>query len=828
MTPATLVAALPSDAVYALRRLGQAKVTSAAAILSLGIALGACTSSYRLLDALLLRPLPVSHPERLYTVAFGSASLLDAQFMTYDSNSYPAFLQMKEAVKDRARMMAVSYAAPSDLTYRTDAEMEKAFIQYVSGDMFSVLGLRPAQGRLFAPDDDASPGARPVAVISYDYWTSRFGRDPGVIGRTFRLGDALFQIVGVAPAGFAGTETGLPVDIFLPMMMKTRSTLQSWNNFWLRALVELDPGVTPAPVRAQLRVTYRTIETQRAQSVTLTPAQRRVLFSDTLLLQPAGSGRSNLQRDFRSSLYVLAILVALVLLVASANLANLMNARCVQRAREMGIRRSLGASGARLMQLVLIESAWIAAAATLVGVLFSNWAAPTVAGWINQPGSPVRLSLPLDYRIWAFALSLALLVTLLFGLPPALRMLHSRTSLGSSNATEPRRLLMQAWVMAQVAFCVVALLLAGMLVRSFDQLSRQPLGYHPVGILNLESVARPAQPAVYWGQVADHLRFMPGVASVAIASWPLMNGESANSAIAVRGVPTEVFADRYGVSPGWFQTMGIPLLQGRDFHPAEATPGPAIVNQAFARQYFDELDPLGQTFDVLDGRGGDTALQVVGVVADARYRDDVRLPIRPTFYLPFGSTAGSAAPQPLTRGTFVIRCAAGVAPRMLTSTLRAEVTRARPELRVSNVLAQTDIVASKTIRQRVLAQLAFFFGGVVMLLAAVGLYGVLEYFVRQRRRELGIRIALGARSGHIAHQVISVTFIMVGLGGASGIGAGIACARYFATLFYGVRPTNFGVLTLPLLLMGVIALIAALPAVWRALAIDPAAMLRAE
>ena len=382
--------------------------------------------------------------------------------------------------------------------------------------------------------------------------------------------------------------------------------------------------------------------------------------------------------------------------------------------------------------------------------------------------------------------------------------------------------------MAQVAFCLVVLLVAGMLVRSFDRLSRQPLGYQPQGIVNLESVARPAQPAVFWGQVADHLRSLPGVASVAIASWPLMSGESANSAIAVDGVPSEVFADRYGVSPGWFATMRIPLLRGRDFRPEETTGRPAIVNQAFARQYFDNLDPLGRSFSVLDGRGGATALQVVGVVADARNRDDLRLALRPTFYLPFGATAGSAAPPPPTRGTFVIRLAPGVAPRTLISTWRAAVTRTRPELRVSNVLAQTDIVASKTIRQRALALLAYFFGGVAMLLAAVGLYGVLEYSVRQRRRELGIRMALGARGGHIARQVIAVTFLMVGLGAALGMGAGIACARYFAALFYGVRPGDAGVLIVPLLLIAVTAMLAALPAVLRALAIDPGALLRQD
>ena len=258
---------LRADAVFGWRQLVKKKVTSLAAVLSLALAIGACTSAFRLIDALLLRPLPVAHPERLYSVVFEGAGV-DGKTGTYDSCSYPMFQQMRAATKDQAELMAVSYADRSDLTYRSDQETERAYRQFVSGWMFQTLGLRPAAGRLFTENDDVTPGAHPVAVLSHDYWTRRFARDPKVVGRTFRMDDVLYQIVGVAEEPFTGTETGTVTDVFLPMMMKNPRTLASSTNFWLRTLVQLKPGVSPEPVHQKLRATFRAIQLERAKGFT--------------------------------------------------------------------------------------------------------------------------------------------------------------------------------------------------------------------------------------------------------------------------------------------------------------------------------------------------------------------------------------------------------------------------------------------------------------------------------------------------------------------------------------------------------------------------------
>src|SRR6266700_1662934 len=247
---------LRADAIFGWRRLNKNKVTSAAAILSLGLAIGACTSAFRLIDALLLRPLPVAEPERLHVVAFEGVGA-DGKINTFDSCSYPMFRQMRAAVKDQAELVALSYAERMDLTYGSDQEMEKGYRQYVSGWMFSSFGLRPAVGRLLTENDDRTPGAHPVVVLSHDYWTRRFGRDPKALGRTFRMADELFEIAGVAEGGFTGAETGTVTDIFIPMMMKNARTLASPNNFWLRTLAPLKPGVAAGPVRDRLRATFR-------------------------------------------------------------------------------------------------------------------------------------------------------------------------------------------------------------------------------------------------------------------------------------------------------------------------------------------------------------------------------------------------------------------------------------------------------------------------------------------------------------------------------------------------------------------------------------------
>ncbi len=763
---------LRADTVFGWRQLKKNKATSAAAILSLALAIGACASAFRLIDALLLRPLPIAQPERLRVIVFEGLNAADGKVMRYDSCSYPMFRRMRAAVKDQAELIAVSYADRTDLTYGSDQEMEKAYLQYVSGSMFPAFGLRPALGRLLTKNDDLTPGAYPVAVLSHDYWRRRFGQDPKAIGRTFRMGDDLYEIVGVTEGRFTGTETGTVTDIFVPMMMKNPSILASSNNFWLRTLVQLKTGVVAEPVQERLRAIFRVIQEERAKGFTSLPKQRlEQFFKEKLLLEPAAAGRSNLQRDYVRPLTALGILVVLVLLIACANVANLMTAQAAARSREMALRISIGAGRWRLVQLVLVESAWLAFLASAIGAWFAWWSAPLIVGMINPPDNPARLVLPADWRVFGFALALALGVTFLFGLAPALRASAVKPANALKGGDDPRsrRRLMHVLVALQIAFCFIVHFVAGLFVATFDRLSNQPTGFSAARILNLETLTQRPQPPAYWDQVLEHLRAIPGVETVALVGWPLMSGESWTGDISINGAPpSEVFSDLLRISPGWVDTMRIPFIDGRDFRPADTYPTVAIVNQAFAKQYFNGEDPVGKSFEKLEAAGARTRFQIVGFVRDARSRDNLRLPIRPTAYVPFHAIDAQGALQPISRGTFVVRTSSQN-PLALASILRQEIPRARPEFRVSNIRTQTEINQSRNVRERLLAMLALFFAAVALLLAGVGLYGVLDYSVLQRRREIGIRMAIGAQAADIARRVTTEVFLMVLLGAGVGL-----------------------------------------------------------
>jgi predicted permease len=796
-------------------------VTSAAAILSLALAIGACTSAFRLIDALLLRPLPVADPGRLY----GLSRQVNGRDPYYGWE-FPVFRGLRASVKEQAELIAISYAERVDLTYGSDQEMERTHVQYVSGWMFGSLGIRPALGRLFTENDDREPGAHPYAVLSHDYWVRRFVRDPQVIGRAYRMGNRLYTIVGVAAPGFTGTEPGTVVDIFMPSMMHWGVTHADWSVF--RAFLRPRPGVAIASLRARLAATLRAVNIERVKG----QPKRRVddILRQALLIDPAAAGVSGMQKDFRVSLTALSILVGLVLLIACANVANLMTAQAASRAREMALRVSIGAGPGRLVQLVLVEGTLLAVCAAAIGAVFAWWSAPFVAARINPPDNPIQLSLPADWRVVGFGFALTLGVTLLFGLAPALRAsaVQPASVLKGGDRPHSRRRLMHFLVGVQAAFCFLVLLVAGLFVATFDRLSNQPTGFSAERLLTLDAVTATDQPQEFWDQVAERLRAVPGVETVAISDWPLMDGWGFRSnSISIAGaLPTGEGAWFKDISPGWIGAMRIPFLDGRDFRENDTTPGVAIVNQAFARQYFDGANPIGKWFEGTEGYMKGFRFQIVGLVADARYRY-LRQPILPVAYTPFHRSHADGRGQAIDRGTFVVRTS-GPNPIALASTLRREVARARPGFRVSNVRTQLSLKESQTVRERLLAMLALFFAVVALLLAGVGLYGVLDYSVLQRRREIGIRLAIGAQAGSIARVVTVQVFSMVLVGALAGLVLGVASVRYIEALLYQVRATDWGILALPSVTILAAAVVAAVPAVMRAVRIDPVTMLRAE
>ncbi len=809
---------LRADVIFGWRQLMKRPSTSVAAVLSLALAIGSCTAVFRLIDALLLRPLPVEHADRLYAMVLRGIGP-DGSMRDSDSNEYPQFLVMRKAVKEDAELIAVSWVDRADLTFGSDSEMEKAQRQFVSGWMFSSFGLKPALGRLFTSEDDAKPKASPYAVLSYDYWSRRFGRDPGVIGKNFRIGNELFEIVGVAPEGFTGTETGTFTDIFLPTMMHAGVLHDDWS--WIRTFIQLKPNGNKERVRARLQAIWTTTQTDRAKGFTNWPRGRvEKYLEQRVIVEPAAAGLSEMQQSYRTALIAIAVLVGLVLLISCVNIANLLTAQAAARSREMALRVSIGAGRGRLVQLLLVESGILAVLATLAGLGFAWWAAPFIVGRINPADNPARLALPADWRVMAFAAVVSIGATLLFGLLPAVRTsgITPAGALRGGDDPHSRRRLMYALIATQVAFCFLVHFAASAFAKTLERISSQPTGFTSERLLTLDTVAAPAQATEFWYQTADRLKEISGIEGVAIAGWPLLSGVGSNGFVSVNGAPPGPILGYFlNVSPGWLDVMKIPLLEGRDFRPADVSPGVAIVNQAFAKEYFHGVDPIGRSFD----RGKDR-FQIIGLAGDARYRN-MREPITPTAYIPLRFPP----PESLSEATFLVRTASSN-PYALAPLLRREVSRVRPEFRVSTARTQLEINEAQTVRERLLAALGFFFAGVALLLAGVGLYGVLDYSVLQRRREFGIRIAIGAPAVEIAKRVTLGLFAMVLLGAAAGGTLSILFEPYIKGLLYEVKRSDLGVLAVPSLMILTITLATAIPAVIRGIRIDPVEMLRTE
>lgn len=805
--------------MLAWRRLNKSKVTSAAAILSLALGIGACLAAFQLVNALLLRPLPIAGPDRLYALS-RQEFRADGPPTIRDSWQYPLLRDMRDAVADHAALIGISEAERVEITFRSDREMERAQVQYVSGNTFDNFGLHAAAGRLLSHRDDLQPGGHPVALLSHDYWSRRFVRDPRIIGRTFRMtnnltGTRIYQIVGVVGAGFTGTEPGKAIDVFLPAMMHWGISFPEWSLF--RGFVHLRSGVSASRVHDQLRATLRAVNEAKGNRA-----------KQVVEMEPAGAGVSPMQKKYGTSLATLSVLVALVLLIACANVANLMTAQTAARTREMALRISIGAAAGRLWQLILAEAAMIGLLASALGWCFARWAASFVLARVNPPDNPARLSLAMDWRELAFGFLLTFCVILLFGVVPAFRASGTRPVEALKGGDDPRYsrgCWMRALIALQTAFCFVVVFVAGLFVTTLDHLEEQPNGFSSERVLNIDVVNPTNEPSVLWDQVADRLKDLPGVQTVAYADWPILDGRGfKTNAISINGEPpTETPAWFMNVSPGWLATMGIPLLAGRDFIRTDLSPGVAVVNEAFARQFFGKENPVGRWFAGTSGWMSGQKFQIIGVAGNARYRH-LRQPVLPVAYTPFRRTDAKGTMQ---GGTFVVRTITSN-PLVLASLLKNEIPRTRPEFRVSNIRTQQELIESQTIRERLLAMLARFFGAIALLLAGVGLYGVLTYSVFQRRREIGIRAAVGAQPQELVIQVTARFFWMLLAGAVTGFVFSLASVRYIEPLLYQVRPTALPMLLIPVLATMGAAVIAALPAVIQVVRIDVGTLLRAD
>jgi predicted permease len=797
------------DVQFGLRQLRKNATVTAAAVLSLSLAIGACTAAFSLIDALILRPLPVPEPQRLvYAAQREPGAKRDSEYF-----NYPQFERLREAGRKQIRLFGMSYLMRYEAAFEdAGGQRERIYPQWISGDAFEVLGVKPALGRLFTAADDATPGGHPVAVISHEFWTRCFRADRQALGHWFTLRDKQFQIIGVTQKGFTGVEPGLMTDVWVPNMMWNADALTSYSS-WFRIWGRLEPGVSSGAVREMLQTvstTFRREKNSRWPDV-------------SLHLRPAANGPSRVRQSFEQPLWVLGAIALLVLLIACSNVASLLVARTAARDREMALRVSIGAGRGRLVQQVLIESSLIALAACIVGALIAVTAAPRVVSMLSESNKTIRLDLHYDWRVLAFLAAAGSLVTVLFGLVPALRAssVSPNDALKTGGAKQTASVgFFRPLVAAQTAIGFVVLFVAGLFLASFGNLVRSDLGFEPkkLTIVTVEAkgLTRTTAPAV-WRQIVERLNARPGVESSGISGFALFEGPETAVMVRLPGRNPEGVA-LLEVSPGFLETMSIRLIEGRTFEWRDAEgemSSAAIVNESFARRYFPGESAVGKNLALVLGRR-EVPQVIVGVVRDARYKS-IRSPAPPTLYMPSLPANGVA-----------IQLRTSLDPAALNALVRDEIERPHPGLHVADITPQSAFIDNVLVQERVLAVLSSFFSIVAIILVAVGVFGVLSYSVVQRTREIGIRIALGSTALAIVRRVLSEAGIVTVIGLAIGVPVGIAASRLIASLLYDVKPYDPVALAIPLLCLLLVGGLAALFPAVRASRVNPTTALRFE
>jgi predicted permease len=852
------------DLRYGARMLLKRPGFTLIAVITLALGIGANTALFSVVDAILLKKLPVKEPDRLvlfksvapsqfspgsYTGSSGNDPATGQKVMT--SFAYQSFTGMR----DPASVLSDVFAfGDVNLNVSADGQAEVASGQAVSGNYYDGLGVKALLGRPITDEDDTA-AANPVAVISYRYWQRRFSGDRGVIGKQISLNNVEFTIIGITPLGFEGTgQVGSTQDVSIPIaceprlyVERNRSRMNGAGGWWLRVMGRLKPGATADQALAVLEVAFRqtVIEHRAARQALATPGNPGPALEQKdyprLVLESGSQGEMNSRQFLAPSLYLLLGAVGVVLLIACANVANLLLVRASARQKEIGVRLALGATRWRLIRQLLTESILLAGFGSLLGILFAVWIKDGLIAVTVWGGRGMgALGPQLDVRVLGFTLALSVLTGMFFGIAPALRatkvdLLPALKDTGRGTSVASRSLLTKSLVVAQVAMSLLLLVGAGLFVRTLLNLQQVDSGFNTSNLL-LFGVEpgligyKDEKLAELYRQMTGRLEVLHGVESVTFSRMPLLSRGSSSRGIYLPGDDGRIQSAGQGyihqVRENFTEAIGIPLLAGRSLttHDDSRAPKVAVVNQTFSNRYFPNENPVGKRFTFDSNKPAE--VEVVGLVRDAKYtrqRDDTP----PTAYLPWLQELRS-----MSGATFAVRTAGE--PGEIISAIRQALREVDGNLPLNSVRTQVEQAEETLVMERLFARLLSLFGLVAQLLASIGLYGVLAYSVAQRTHEIGIRMALGASRGEVKKMLLKQGLTLTLLGVGVGLAGAYVLTRYLesamnlAGMLYGVRltdPLTYGVISLVLILVAFVA--CWIPA-QRATKVDPMIALRYE
>ena len=848
------------DLRYATRVLLQGKAWSAMVVLSLALGIGANTALFSATNGLLLRKVSAEDPDSLVRLRHVGRNAMANNISEYGNTggsrdnpagstfSYPLYQQLRTANQTLVDLAAGAPISTVNVVVDGNAEIATAYI--ATGNYHQLLRVRPLAGRLLLPaDDDAA--APPVATISAQFWSRRFGSDPATVGKVITVNNTQLTIVGITPASFTGIVRVVAEapDLTLPLQLDRQITpngavyqggpqqsrLEQPTFWWLQMFGRLKPGITAAQVEGNLAGPFQAAARGGMEGflASLPEANRNMTYNrnrvDVSQLRVSSAARGLYDNDQTTlrGVTIISVVVALILLLVCANIANLLLSRAAARQKEIAVRLSIGATRMRLVRQLLTESVLLSLAGAALGLLVAYWGRPLLPGTAGQA--------PLDWRVMLFAIAVAFITGILFGIAPAVRVTANAGEAlkdTSRSIIGTRTLLTKSLLIVQVAISLVLLIGAGLFLRTVSNLRQVDIGFNPNNLVlfrvnpQLNRYEGPRIASLY-DEMVQRLSVEPGIRSVTLANPPLLSGSTNSTSFIIQGrvyAPGELenrSSDansilRVRIAPNFFETMEIPLLRGRAFTDRDNVPPPsvAIINEAAARKFFPNEDPIGRRFGHSPETNGQ--MEIVAVVRDTQY-NGLRDAAPATMYVPYGQS-------PLGTMSFVIRTAGDPAAAM--PAIRSAVQQVDSNLPLMAMSTQAQQIEERFTQERVFARAYTLFGGLALLVAAIGLFGLMSYSVTRRTTEIGIRMALGAQRQTVLQMILRESFVVVVIGLVIGVAVALASGRFVATLLFGLEPTDAATTAVAATLMLSVSAIASYLPARRAARLDPMLALR--